>query len=88
MTLIFLASWTAIADEHVARGVEGWCVVEYTVTADGTVKDPFLVDEYPKGHFEKACKKAALKFKYKPRMVDGMPVETKGVQNKITFKIE
>jgi len=31
---------------------------------------------------------AATKFKYKPRVVDGQPIEVPGVQNKITFLIE
>ena len=31
--------------------------------------------------------KAALKFKYKPKVIDGVPVETAGVQNKITFEL-
>jgi protein TonB len=29
-----------------------------------------------------------LKFKYKPRVVDGQPVEVAGVKTRITFKIE
>jgi protein TonB len=29
-----------------------------------------------------------LKFKYKPRIVDGEPIEVAGVQNKITFQLE
>ena len=31
---------------------------------------------------------AALKFKYKPRVVNGEPMEVAGVQNRITFKID
>lgn len=31
---------------------------------------------------------AALKFKYKPRVVDGQPMEVAGVQNRITFEID
>jgi protein TonB len=30
---------------------------------------------------------AALKFKYKPRVIDGEAVEVPGVQNKISFEI-
>jgi protein TonB len=29
-----------------------------------------------------------LKFKYKPRVVDGVPVEVPNVKTRITFKIE
>jgi len=37
--------------------------------------------------FDRAAENAALKFKYKPKIVDGEPVETAGVQNKITFQL-
>ncbi len=38
--------------------------------------------------FERAASRAVLKFKYKPRVVDGQPVEVSGVKTRITFKIE
>ena len=38
--------------------------------------------------FERAALNAALKFRYKPRVVDGQPIEVAGVQNKITFLLE
>jgi len=37
--------------------------------------------------FEEAAIEAAQKFKYKPRVVDGVAIEVSGVQNKITFKL-
>ena len=38
------------------------------------------------GH-NSAAVKAAKKFKYKPKVIDGNPVETAGVLNKITFEL-
>ena len=38
--------------------------------------------------FEKAATKAALKYKYKPRQVDGKGVDVPGVQVRIKFEIE
>ena len=35
-----------------------------------------------------ASVKAALKFKYKPRVVDGEAIEVAGVQNKFTYTLE
>ena len=40
------------------------------------------------GVFERASVKAAEKFKYKPRVVDGEPIEVAGVQNKFTYELE
>jgi protein TonB len=70
------------------RGISGYCIIEYTVTTSGAIKDPVAVDCDPSGVFEKASLKASLKFKYKPRVVDGEPIEVAGVQNKFTYELE
>ncbi len=70
------------------RGVEGFCVVQYTVTSLGTTKDPFVVEsQCTSSLFHRASINAALKFKYKPRIIDGEAVEVPGVQNKFTYEI-
>jgi protein TonB len=70
-----------------SRGLEGYVIVEFTVTRQGTTRDPVVV-ESTSSLFERAAVEAALKFKYKPRVIDGEPVEVPGVQNKITFEIQ
>jgi len=70
------------------RGISGYCIVEYTVTKTGSIRDPQAVDCQPSGVFESASVKASLKFKYKPRVVDGEPIEVAGVQNKFTYELE
>ena len=70
------------------RGITGYCIVEYTVTKTGSIRDPQPVDCQPQGVFESASVKASLKFKYKPRVVDGEPIEVAGVQNKFTYELE
>ncbi|MEM6300842.1 MAG: energy transducer TonB [Pseudomonadota bacterium] len=70
------------------RGITGYCIVEYTVTKSGSIRDPQPVDCAPSGVFERASVKAAEKFKYKPRVVDGEPIEVAGVQNKFTYELE
>ena len=86
-----------------SRGMSGWVIVEFTVTAQGTVRDPFVLEncgwvqrgrnegeclDSPNSVFDSSAKKAALKFKYKPKVLDGTPVATTGVRNKITFELE
>lgn len=70
------------------RGIEGWVLVEFTVTASGTTKDITVVDAEPPDIFNRAAVEAARKFKYKPRVIDGQAVEVSGVQNLIRFEIE
>jgi protein TonB len=72
-----------------SRGIEGYCVVQYVVTKQGTIRDPFVIeDQCTSSLFHRASIQAALKFKYKPRVIDGQAVEVPGVQNKFTYEIE
>lgn len=70
------------------RGISGYCIVEYTVTRTGSIRDPRAVDCQPAGVFESASISAAEKFKYRPRVVDGEPIEVAGVQNLFTYELE
>jgi protein TonB len=69
------------------RGLEGQCLIEFTVSTTGAVKDARAI-ECTSSLFEKASINAALKFKYKPRVEDGVALEVTGVQHIITFKLE
>ena len=71
-----------------SRGVEGYCTIEYTVTKAGSIKDAQAVDCQPNGYFERASIKAAMKFKYKPRVIDGEAIDVIGVQNRFTYELE
>jgi len=71
-----------------SRGLEGYVVVEFTVTKNGSVRDPLVIEAKPEGVFDRAAMDAAIKFKYKPRVVDGVAMEVSGVQNKISFEID
>ncbi len=70
------------------RGIEGCVVVEYTVTTMGTVRDPEVIAAKPSGIFNSSAKRAALKYKYKPMIRDGVAVEVPGVKQRITFILE
>lgn len=78
-----------------ARGIEGFCTVVYTVTETGTTRDPVPIesecitkDGKPTSVFDRASVKAALKFKYKPKVVDGKPVEVPGVKNRFNYVLQ
>ena len=70
-----------------SRGIEGYVDMSFTVTTTGTVKDPVVVFS-TSSLFERAAIRAVLKFKYKPRVVDGVPVEVPNVKTRISFQIE
>jgi len=69
------------------RGLCGWVELTYTVTASGGTRDPFVTASSSK-MFESSAKKAALKYKYKPRQVGGKPVDVPNVPIRIKFEIE
>lgn len=71
-----------------SRGIEGFVIVEFTVTKTGAVRDAVVVNAEPESIFDRAALDAVLKFKYKPRVVDGVAMEVAGVQNKISFAID
>ncbi|MFA5630807.1 MAG: energy transducer TonB [Porticoccaceae bacterium] len=70
------------------RGIEGWVVVQFTITGTGSVKDAIVIDAKPKGMFDEAAIKAILRYRYNPKIEDGVPVERVGVRQKIVFALE
>ena len=69
------------------RNIEGYVIVEFVVTSSGSVRG-VTVGESTSELFERAAIEAALKFKCKPRVIDGVPIEVSGVQNLISFRID
>ncbi len=70
-----------------SRGLEGYVDLEFTVTTEGTVRDPVVIFS-TSPLFERAATTALLRFKYRPQVVDGEVVEMPGIQTRITFRLE
>jgi protein TonB len=69
------------------RGIEGWVVLSFTITAIGTVENPTVIDAQPKRIFDRAAIRALKKWKYRPRIVDG--VATSRVEEvKLSFDLD
>jgi TonB family protein len=58
-----------------ADRVEGFVTVKFIVSKDGDVKDPQVTESVPTGYFEDAAITALQKYKFKPAMENGFPVE-------------
>jgi protein TonB len=69
------------------RGIEGHVLLEFVVTKTGAVRDPVVIESKPPGIFDNAAIQAALKFKYKPKVVNGEAIDVAGVRNLITFEL-
>ena len=70
-----------------SRGLEGFVDLSFTVTMTGSVENPIVLQS-TSSLFERAAIRAVLKFKYKPRVVDGVPVNVPGVKTRISFQLE
>ena len=79
------------------RGTEGFSIVSFTITESGTAENAKAIEGYcgdPQGPeeemrpctlFNSASARAALKLKYKPKIVDGKATPVEGVLHRFTF---
>lgn len=73
--------------EAASRGLEGYAIVEFTISETGDVIEPVIV-EASHEPFAESSIETVLQFKYKPRVVDGVPVAVEGVRNRIVYVLE
>lgn len=62
------------------KGQEGWVKIEFTITAIGTVKSPRVIEAKPPRVFNREAIRAILKWKFKPRVINGVAVDRQAVQ--------
>ena len=72
------------------RGIQGWCLVSFTVDGLGNVVEETItvVDAEPASIFDRSSERAAARFKFQPRVVDGKGVEVAGVQYLFRYELE
>jgi len=57
-----------------ARAVSGWVDVQFIVKTDGSVEDIAIVGAEPAGLFEESATEAVHKWRYRPILRDGQPI--------------
>jgi periplasmic protein TonB len=70
------------------KRIEGWVELEFTITTTGAVKNARVISSQPPNIFDRSALRAIRKWKYKPTIVDGVAIETKGVRVRLTFKLD
>lgn len=72
------------------RGIQGWCLVSFTVNGLGNVVEETIevVDAEPASIFDRSSIRAAARFKFQPRVVNGEGVEVPGVQYLFRYQLE
>ncbi len=72
------------------RGIQGWCLVSFTVDGQGNVIEETIevVDAEPASIFDRSSIRAAARFKFQPRVQNGQGVEVPGVQYLFRYQLE
>jgi len=70
------------------RGIQGWVEVQFTISAAGTVKNPLVVDAEPATVFNRAALRAIRKWKYSPKIEEGVAVDRSDVRVRLHFNLE
>lgn len=67
--------------------IEGYVTIEFTITETGSVRDPKVIDSKPPRVFDREAIRAILRWKFKPRVVDGTAVARRATQT-IDFNLD
>lgn len=70
-----------------SRGVEGYVIVEYSVSMQGIVLNPRIVESEPEGIFDTAALKAISLWQYKPMIEKGEIRQAENVRSRIEFRL-
>lgn len=67
--------------------IEGYVTIEFTIDQTGSVRNPRVIDAEPPRVFDREAIRAILRWKFKPRVVDGQPVPRQATQT-IEFTLD
>jgi protein TonB len=70
------------------RGIEGWVELEFTINETGGVIQARVINAKPKGVFDRSALRAIKRWKYNPKVEDGVAVERPGVTVRLVFNLE
>ena len=73
--------------EALVEGIEGYVIVEVLIAADGSVASAVVIESVPRRMFDRNVIRAVLKWKFKPRIVNGVPVERRAIQ-RLDFNLD
>ena len=68
-------------------GIEGYVIVQFDISAEGQVLNVVII-ESTDSVFDRAAIKAAERFKFKPRVVNGLAMASYGIQNMVRFRLD
>ncbi len=70
------------------QGLEGWVDIEFTISPVGTVQDARVIGSQPTFVFDRAALKAVRRWRYNPRVENGVAVARAGVKVRLRFELK
>ena len=69
------------------QGIEGWVEIEFTISPVGTIQDAVVIASNPSFVFDRAALRAVRKWRYNPKVENGVAMARPGIQVRIRFEI-
>ncbi len=69
------------------QGIEGWVEIEFTITPVGTIQDAVVIASNPSFVFDRAALRAVRKWRYNPKVENGVAMARPGIQVRLRFEI-
>ena len=69
------------------QGIEGYVVIQFTITPVGTVEDAKVIDAKPSYVFDRSALRAVRKYRYNPKVEHGVAVARPGQKIKLSFTL-
>lgn len=77
----------AYPGEALEQDLEGYVIVEFTVTESGAVQDIGVIESSPPGVFDEAALTAARRLRFEPRLVADRPVRVENVTYRFEWQL-
>jgi periplasmic protein TonB len=74
--------------EAAMKGIVGWIRIQIDIAPDGTVENPKVLESSHPGLYDQVTLKTVLKWRYRPKVVEGKAVKQTGIKFRIDFDLE
>ena len=71
-----------------AQGIEGWVLLQFTITRTGATDDIVVLDSEPPGVFDRSAIRAVKRYKYKAKVLDGELVRQPGMMIVLEWRMD
>jgi protein TonB len=70
------------------RGIEGYVDLEFTIGPAGAVENPRVIGASPTGVFDDAALRAVRRWRYNPKLENGVAVSRPGIRVRLRFELQ